>query len=71
MPQKLKNNTRRQGQAIGTAQFERATFQFAKPLSDPMGGTDSTGSRYPIKMKSLRPRGRAGSSCAANQRSLQ
>ena len=33
------------------AQFERATFQFAKPLSDPMGGTDSTGGRYPIKMR--------------------
>ena len=30
--------------------FERATFQFAKPLSDPMGGTGSTGSRYPVKM---------------------
>ena len=31
--------------------FERATFQFAKPLSDPMGGTDATGGRYPVKMK--------------------
>ena len=31
-------------------EFERATFQFAKPLSDPMGGTDSTGGRYPVKM---------------------
>ena len=30
--------------------FERATFQFAKPLSDPMGATNSTGGRYPIKM---------------------
>ncbi len=30
--------------------FERATFQFAKPLSDPMGATDSSGGRYPIKM---------------------
>ena len=34
-----------------SAQFERATFQFAKPLSDPMGGTDSTDGRYPIKME--------------------
>ncbi len=30
--------------------FERATFQFARPLSDPMGGTGSTGGRYPAKM---------------------
>ena len=30
--------------------FERATFQFAKPLSDPMGGTAATGGRYPVKM---------------------
>ena len=31
--------------------FERATFQFARPLSDPMGATDSAGGRYPVKMK--------------------
>lgn len=30
--------------------FTRATFQFAKPLSDPMGGTDSAGGRYEVKM---------------------
>ncbi len=35
--------------------FERATFQFAKPLSDPMGGTQSTNGRYPVKMAELEP----------------
>ena len=30
--------------------FERATFQFAKPLSDPMGATEAAGGRYPIRM---------------------
>ena len=39
------------GRLSVAGQFERATFQFAKPLSDPMGGTDATGGRYPIKMK--------------------
>lgn len=37
------------------AEFERATFQFAKPLSDPMGGTRSTNGRYPVKMTELEP----------------
>ena len=31
-------------------EFERATFQFARPLSDPMGATDAAGGRYPVKM---------------------
>ena len=39
-----------QGRASIDQAFERATFQFAKPLSDPMGGTGSTGGRYPVKM---------------------
>ena len=39
------------GRTAISQQFERATFQFAKPLSDPMGATDATGGRYPIKMR--------------------
>ncbi len=38
------------GRPAISEKFERATFQFAKPLSDPMGATSSTGGRYPIKM---------------------
>ena len=30
--------------------FESVSFKFAKPLSDPMGATDRTGGRYPVKM---------------------
>lgn len=30
--------------------FKTTYFQFAKPLSDPMGATGATGGRYPIKM---------------------
>ena len=30
--------------------FERPTFSFAKPLSDPVGGTDRVGGRHPVKM---------------------
>ena len=30
--------------------FESVSFRFAKPLSDPMGATDLTGGRYPVKM---------------------
>lgn len=40
-----------QGRPSIDQEFERATFQFAKPLSDPMGATDSTGGRYPVKMR--------------------
>ena len=39
------------GRPAISQQFERATFQFAKPLSDPMGATEATGGRYPIKMR--------------------
>lgn len=35
-----------QGRPSIDQEFERATFQFAKPLSDPMGATG----RYPVKM---------------------
>ena len=38
------------GRPAISEKFERATFQFAKPLSDPMGATNSTGGRYPVKM---------------------
>ena len=50
-PKNSKTTLDAKGRPSVAAQFERATFQFAKPLSDPMGGTDSTGGRYPIKMK--------------------
>jgi hypothetical protein len=39
------------GQPSIDQEFERATFQFAKPLSDPMGATEATGGRYPVKIK--------------------
>ncbi|HJN52218.1 MAG: phytanoyl-CoA dioxygenase family protein [Pseudomonadales bacterium] len=44
-----------QGRSAVNTGFERATFQFAKPLSDPMGGTGATGGRYPVKMAELVP----------------
>ena len=53
MPQNSKTTLDAKGRPSVAAQFERATFQFAKPLSDPMGGTDATGGRYPIKMKEV------------------
>ena len=39
-----------QGRPAIDQEFERATFQFARPLSDPMGATDVAGGRYPVKM---------------------
>ncbi len=33
----------------------RPVFQFARPLSDPMGGTDATNGRYPVKMAEHEP----------------
>ena len=35
--------------------IERPVFQFARPLSDPMGGTGSTGGRYHVKMAEHEP----------------
>lgn len=39
-----------QGRPSIDRDFERATFQFARPLSDPMGATDAAGGRYPVRM---------------------
>ena len=39
-----------QGRPAIDQEFERATFQFARALSDPMGATDVAGGRYPVKM---------------------
>ena len=50
-PAKAGSGLDAKGRPAISEEFERATFQFAKPLSDPMGATDSTGGRYPIKMK--------------------
>ena len=36
-------------------QIDRPVFQFARPLSDPMGGTGSTGGRYQVKMAEHEP----------------
>jgi len=40
--------------AIGS-EFERPSFRFAKPLSDPYGGTNVTGGRYEAKMSEPTP----------------
>lgn len=40
--------------AIGT-EFVRPSFKFAKPLSDPKGGTNDTGGRYQVKMSEPPP----------------
>ena len=40
--------------AIG-AEFERPSFKFARPLSDPKGGTSETGGRYQVKMAEPAP----------------
>ena len=40
--------------AIGS-EYERPSFRFAKPLSDPHGGTAITGGRYPAKMSEPEP----------------
>ena len=43
--------------AIGT-EFVRPSFRFARPLSDPKGGTGDTGGRYQVKMSEPpRPKG--------------
>ena len=39
-----------QGRPSIDLEFESTKFQFAKPLSDPLGATDRTGGRYPVKM---------------------
>jgi hypothetical protein len=39
-----------QGRPSIDLEFESTKFRFAKPLSDPMGATDRTGGRYPVKM---------------------
>ena len=41
--------------AVG-AQFKRPPFQFAKPLSDPYGGTAVNGGRHPAKMHEPTPK---------------
>ncbi len=46
----------RHGRPSVDTRFQRATFQFAGPLSDPMGGTDAAGGRYQVKMAELEPR---------------
>jgi hypothetical protein len=43
------------GRPAINADFQRATFQFAKPLGDPMGGTDAAGGRYQVKMSEYAP----------------
>lgn len=40
----------RHGRPSIDTEFQRANFQFAKPLTDPMGGTAATGGRYAVKM---------------------
>ncbi len=40
--------------ALGT-EFARPTFRFAKPLSDPIGGTSANNGRHPAKMTELEP----------------
>lgn len=47
----------RHGRPSVDTEFRRATFQFAPPLSDPMGGTEAAGGRYPVKMAELEPQG--------------
>jgi len=37
------------------AEFEQPSFRFAKPLSDPFGGSSALGGRYPAKMAELAP----------------
>ncbi len=48
------SNLDSQGRPAITTEFERSTFQFAKPLSDPMGGTNAAHGRYPVKMSELK-----------------
>jgi len=43
------------GRPAINAPFERVNFQFAKPLSDPMGGTGAANGRYQVKMAELTP----------------
>jgi Phytanoyl-CoA dioxygenase (PhyH) len=40
--------------ALGS-EFERYPFRFAKPLSDPLGGTDKNKGRHPVKMLNPTP----------------
>ena len=45
----------RHGHPALDADLARPGFQFAKPLSDPMGGTDIGNGRYQVKMEELTP----------------
>ena len=45
----------RHGNPALDANLARPGFQFAKPLSDPMGGTDVGNGRYQVKMAELTP----------------
>ena len=51
--------------AIG-AEFERGTFSFVNPLSDPVGGTDRNKGRHPVKMLDPSPAEDAPAQTIAN-----
>ncbi|USG59651.1 phytanoyl-CoA dioxygenase family protein [Sneathiella marina] len=44
-----------QGRAALGPEYSRYPFRFAKPLSDPLGGTDKNKGRHPVKMRNPAP----------------
>jgi ectoine hydroxylase-related dioxygenase (phytanoyl-CoA dioxygenase family) len=54
-PSSSDSSTDANGRPALGAEFERPSFRFAKPLSDPHGGTPSTHGRYPAKMSEPEP----------------
>lgn len=54
-PSSSESSTDAKGRPPIGAEFERRSFRFVKPLSDPHGGTPSTFGRYPAKMSEPEP----------------
>mgnify|MGYP006171369429 CR=1 FL=1 len=55
IPSDSKSKTDAHGRPAVGLDYEHPPFRFARPLSDPHGGTDSTNSRYPAKMSEPTP----------------
>ena len=54
-PVQPKSSVDKYGDPARGSEFEIPTFRFAKPLSDPFGGTDANNGRHPAKMSEPTP----------------